>query len=51
MKKRLFEISEEITSIRESKDIVSNIVDEVNRYQYVMVELLGYYRDLVNCEL
>lgn len=51
MKRRLYEISEEIANIREAKDISGNIVEQVNRYQYQLVELLGYYRDLINCEL
>lgn len=51
MKSRLYTISEEIASIREKKDISSNIFDEVNRYQYALVELLGYYRELVDCKL
>lgn len=51
MKRRLYEISEEIAAIRDKKDISSNIFEEVNRYQYALVELLGFYRELVNCEL
>lgn len=51
MKSRLYTISEEIADIRDKKDISSNIFDEVNRYQYALVELLGYYRDLMNCKL
>lgn len=51
MKSRLYLISEEIATIRDKKDISSNIFDEVNHYQYALVELLGYYRDLVKCEL
>lgn len=51
MKNRLYLISEEIATIRDKKDISSNIFDEVNHYQYALVELLGYYRDLVQCEL
>lgn len=51
MKNRLYTISEEIATIRDSKDISNNIFEEVNHYQYALVELLGYYRELVNCEL
>ena len=51
MKKRVYAISNEIATIRDKKDISNNIYDEVNHYQYALVELLGYYRDLVNCEL
>lgn len=48
---RLYEISTEIANIREQKDISSNIFNEVNRYQYILVELLGYYRELLECKL
>ena len=51
MKNRLYEISEEIATIRDKKDISGNIYDEVNHYQYALVELLGYYRDMVKCGL
>lgn len=51
MKIRLYEISEEIASIRDNKDISNNIFEEVNRYQYALVELLGFFRELVKCEL
>ena len=51
MKNRLFIISEEIAIIRDKKDISSNIYNEVNHYQYALVELLGYYRDLMECKL
>lgn len=51
MKQRLYEISNEIAQIRDSKDISGEIIDDVNRYQYALVELLKYYRDLISCEL
>lgn len=51
IKKNLYTISEEIATIREKKDISSNIIDEVNHYQYALVQLLGYYRELVDCEI
>lgn len=51
MKSRLYVISEEIAAIRDKKDISSNIFEEVNRYQYALVELLGYYRELINCKM
>lgn len=51
LKNKLYSISEEISNIRESKDISSNIFEEVNKYQYAMVELLGFYRELLSCEI
>jgi hypothetical protein len=51
MKIRLYTISEEIATIRDKKDISNNIFEEVNRYQYALVELLGYYRELIKCNL
>ncbi len=51
MKSRLYEISTEIAQIRDKKDISNNIYEEVNAYQYALVELLGYYRELINCKL
>lgn len=51
IKERIFEIAQEITNIRERKDISYNIFEEVNRYQRVLVELLDYHRKLILCNL
>lgn len=51
VKKRIFDISLKIADIRSDKDISSDIIDKVNEYQYIMKELLSYYRDLINCAL